>query len=45
VSILGPQILLQSHYKTVDTMKFRLDVEEDSLKAKLAVEPIQSDPF
>ena len=49
VSILGPQILLHSHYKTVATMKFRLDVEEDSLKAKLAfkttaVEPIQSDP-
>jgi hypothetical protein len=49
VSVLGPEILLQTHCRAVESMKFRLDVEEDSLKAKLAVkstavEPIQRDP-
>jgi hypothetical protein len=49
VLIIGPDILLQSDCRTFDTMMFRLELQEETLKTKLAVkttavEPSQSDP-
>ena len=49
VLIIGPDILMQSDCRTIDTMMFRLELQEEALKTKLAVkttavEPFQSDP-
>jgi hypothetical protein len=49
VTISGPEIIFQRDHKAIDTMKIRLDIVSESLKAKLsrkstAVKPIQTDP-
>jgi hypothetical protein len=49
VLIIGPDMLMQSDCRTFDTMMFRLELQEEALKTKLAVkttavEPSQSDP-
>lgn len=49
VATLGPDIILREDYKAIDTMKVRLDILDNSLKARLAkkstaVEPIQRGP-
>jgi len=42
VLIIGPEILLQSDCRTFDTMIFRLELQEETLKTKLAVKMTSS---